>query len=412
MSSESNYNLSRAKSIEQEIKTNADTAERVIRGASEHEVINYLLQDIGDPIDVVHDKTDAVQKALLESELASFEQKQAIETRGDLSKDYSVLISDEIYNNAQAGLSIGKPVVLYGPTGTGKTTLAKKLALETSIGYTLHTASPSWTSQDIIGRVVPDYSDGDITYEKELGAVSEGVKRAEDYESPYAVILDEITRADISRIFGPLYTAIENPHQTIFTTDDGRSIELDPRVNIICTMNISDRTVNELDDAITRRFTMIEVQDYDEEAYSSLFEEWISNNLSHTSLKSKQADLSELFKHDYNSLNYGVDDETNGITQFGPMHYEDVVRFLSVVCDPDCDAAGGGSYVGNGDSAVGQAFATYIVPRLLNTASYPMVEQIRDHYYSVDEKFDSFDLSAAADKAAEHYQTRKKEMGQ
>ena len=410
--SSSTYSLDRAKSIEQEIRSNADTAERVIRGAESKEVVDYLLDGLEQPIDKIHEGIESVKRAILESDLPSFEQKRAVEVRGDEAKELDVLIPDEIYQNAQAGLAIGKPVVLYGPTGTGKTTLAKKLAIETSVGYTLHTASPSWTSQDIIGQVVPDYTGGEITYQKELGAVSEGVKRAEDYNSPYAVILDEITRADISRIFGPLYTAIENPHQTIFTTDEGRSIELDPRVNIICTMNMSDRTVNELDDAITRRFTMIEVRDYDEAARADLFRGWIDDHLSTTAIGSQTDRLVELFEYDYKILNYGADEDSTGITQFGPMHYEDVVKFLGIVCDPDSDSPGGGTYAADTDSAVGQAFATYIVPRLLNTASYPMVEEIRDHYYDVDSKFDEFDLSAAANKAASHYEARKKEMGQ
>lgn len=412
MSGKNNYDIDYARSIEQEIKSNADTAERVIRGATQEGVINFLLNDIEEPIDVIHEGFTSVRQAILESDLASFDQKRTVETRGDQAKDFDRLVSDDIYYNAQAGLSIGKPVVLYGPTGTGKTTFAKQLALETSIGYTIHTASPSWTSQDIIGQIVPDYSEGDITYRKELGAVSEAVKKTEEYDSPYAVILDEITRADISRIFGPLYTAIENPHQTIFTTDEGRSIELDPRVNIICTMNMSDRTVNELDDAITRRFTMIEVNEYSNEARSDLFNKWVDDYLTGTELDSQQQELVELFEQDHLSLNHGAEEDDMGITQFGPMHYEDVAQFLGVVCDSESQEPGGGAYVDRSASAVGEAFATYIVPRLLNTASYPMVEQIRDHYYRLDEDFDSFDLSAASEKAANHYEMRKKEMGQ
>ncbi|WP_233506136.1 AAA family ATPase, partial [Haloferax sp. Atlit-47N] len=209
---------------------------------------------------------------------------------------------EAVKKSALGALEAGKPVVLYGPTGTGKTTFAKQLALETSVGYTLETASPSWTKQDIIGRVEPNYNEDTISYRKEPGCVSEAVLRARDFDAPYSVIIDELTRADISKIFGPLYTAIENKHQTIFTTDDGRTIELDPEVNIICTMNMSDRTVNELDNAITRRFAMIEVSEYKEDDRRELFSTWTAQYL-YDSTAVKSGELQELFEEDYTRLN-------------------------------------------------------------------------------------------------------------
>ncbi|RDZ34471.1 ATPase, partial [Haloferax sp. Atlit-47N] len=211
-------------------------------------------------------------------------------------------VPEAVKKSALGALEAGKPVVLYGPTGTGKTTFAKQLALETSVGYTLETASPSWTKQDIIGRVEPNYNEDTISYRKEPGCVSEAVLRARDFDAPYSVIIDELTRADISKIFGPLYTAIENKHQTIFTTDDGRTIELDPEVNIICTMNMSDRTVNELDNAITRRFAMIEVSEYKEDDRRELFSTWTAQYL-YDSTAVKSGELQELFEEDYTRLN-------------------------------------------------------------------------------------------------------------
>jgi 5-methylcytosine-specific restriction protein B len=294
--------------------------------------------------------------------------------------------------------------VLYGPTGTGKTTFAKQLALETSVGYNLETASPSWTSQDIVGRIAPDYSEDSVSYRKEMGCVSEAVFRARKYDEDYSVIIDEITRADISKIFGPLYTAIENPHQAIFETEAGEIIKLDPDVNIICTMNMSDRTVNQLDNAITRRFAMIEISSYDKESAENLFSKWISNHLSGSKIDTGA--LQSLLYDDYDSLNYSSDGETDsGIIQFGPMHYRDVVVFLGEVTQED------GEYAGEPAEAVGQAFRIYILPRLLNTASYSQINDLIDHYRVLNEDYEEFELSPAIELATNTLNAEEQRMG-
>ena len=221
-----------------------------------------------------------IRRAVLQSSKAPLELKRAVITRGDDTPE-NVLVPEEVERNAKTALRTGKPVVLYDPTGTGKMTFAKQLALNHCVGYSLHTATPSWTAKDIIGGIGPELSGSSgyrsLNYAAELGAVSEGIKWARDFDIPYAVILDEITRADISQIFGPLYTAIENRIRRLsrlMTT-----IELDEDVSIICTMNMSDRTVNELDNAITRRFTMIELDEYEDDDRRTLFEGWLEENL-------------------------------------------------------------------------------------------------------------------------------------
>jgi len=240
-----------------------------IEQAESESVIEFLVED--HELDKKHDGERGlgqVRKAVLKSPLASDRLKRLVSFRGDETPE-EILVPEDVQRNAKVALEAGKPVVLYGPTGTGKTTFAKQLAKATSIGYDLNTATPSWTPSDIIGGISPDYTGDSVSYRTKLGCVSEGVRRARQFDSEYSVILDEITRADISKIFGPLYTAIENPHQTIFETDDGETIELDERVNLICTMNMSDRTVNELDNAITRRFAMIELDEYEDDKASS-----------------------------------------------------------------------------------------------------------------------------------------------
>lgn len=380
-----------------------------INNAEGNEVLDFLIRD--QQLDIHHEGERGIgqiRRAVLKSSEAPLDLKRVVSTRKD-STPSSVLVPDAAYRNAVTALRVGKPVVLYGPTGTGKTTFAKQLALEQSIGYTLNTADPSWTAKEIIGGIGPDLSTntvgGRLNYRTELGCVSKAVKKVREYDIDYSVIIDEITRADISQIFGPLYTAIENRHQTLIETDDGETIELDPRVSIICTMNMSDRTVNELDNAITRRFAMIEIDEYSGDNRATLFTDWIDEFLDGIPLIDENA-LFELFEQDYRGINDGSRTSTRGaIMRFGPMHYRDVAVFLGEALQDD------DLYMDNPGEAVGQAFRTYIVPRLLNAAAYPQIEQIKEHYNALDEEFEDYNLAPAADLAARQIEEEQRRMG-
>jgi 5-methylcytosine-specific restriction protein B len=408
-SSENGYTVEKAKENLNVLRTVDDQVVDAIESAANEDVLEYLIYE--QQLDIHHEGDQGVgpiRRAVLKSDKASRELKRTVITRGD-DTPQEILVPDDVERNARTALRTGKPVVLYGPTGTGKTTFAKQLALRHCIGYSLHTATPSWTAKDIIGGIGPKLTGStgmrSINYQTELGAVTEGVKRTRDFEVPYAVILDEITRADISQIFGPLYTAIENRNQTLIETDDGEAIELDEDLSIICTMNMSDRTVNELDNAITRRFAMVELDEYEDADRQALFEGWIEDNLGDIPLIESD-DILSLFEADYEGINHGSEEASRGpIMRFGPMHYKDVTVFLREALQDD------ELYMDNPEEAVGQAFRTFIVPRLLNSASFPQIEQIGEHYRALNKSFEMFDLSPAAELAGRELEEERRQMG-
>ena len=395
------YDRSEAEEFSGIIVNALSVATDFINQSSDPDALRYLVEDL--EIDRrVSGSNSMVQDALLTSTDTPFDVKQTVAQR-----NYNLgtsLVPESVRKNALTAIKVGKPIVLYGPTGTGKTYFAKQLALETCLDYSIHTATPTWTPADITGSIQPETEDGEIQYHRQAGCVSEGIEQANKYHENWGVIIDEITRADISQVFGPLYTAIEDETQEIFRTDDGESLRLTNDVKIICTMNMSDRTVNELDNAITRRFAMIELSRYGDSARASLFEGWIAELGADVDLDHDL--LYELFESHHQGINAGTTTSAeDGIMEFGPMHYKDVTQFLKHACGTD------GPYAGEETVAVGQAFATYIVPRLLNTTALPQINRVASHYETLNDQFEAFDLTPAIDLAHRQAKAEEREMG-
>jgi 5-methylcytosine-specific restriction protein B len=385
-----------------EIKTYIDAAEDAIEQAENVDSLTFLIEENKLDTQFEGDEREKIRETILTSSDISYSLKKIVGFRGrDIPE--KILVPDSVQANANTALEAGKPVVLYGPTGTGKTTFARQLSREYGIGYDIHTATPSWTDKNITGGIQPEFQGGQLRYRNRPGSVADAVLKCREYDEPYTLILDEITRADISRIFGPLYTAIEDPQQVIFETDDGTSVELDSDLNIICTMNMSDRTVNELDDAITRRFAMIQLDEYDLEDRQELFEAWATDFVSGTRIDADN--LVSLFEADYTGLNGESITAEDRIMQFGPMHYRDVAKFLEQGCKE------GGAFEENPYNAVGHAFETYIIPRLLNSANLSQVDEVLQHYEELNSQFSKYDLTPALTVIRKHRAKQRRQIG-
>lgn len=193
----------------------------------------------------------------------------------DLPDDDVVLKEvQEIIRGGSAG------VLLSGPPGTSKTWYARRLAAKLVNGDVSRVRfvqfHPSMGYDDFVEGYVPVVVEGATTFEVRkktfLQLVEVAVARAPD---PCVLVIDEINRGDVSRIFGELLTYLEPSYRNaVFRLAySGRATQLPRNLFIIGTFNPFDRSVVELDDAMDRRFDRIALEPSPEKLKEILLKE-------------------------------------------------------------------------------------------------------------------------------------------
>lgn len=162
--------------------------------------------------------------------------------------------------------------ILYGPPGTGKTFVAKKLARFLSLsggGGLVQTIQfhPAYGYEDFIRGIRPrtDEETDELRYEYVSGAFMAFCEKAEQMgeETRCVMIIDEINRADLARVFGELMYLLEYREEKVRIAG-GREFSIPLNVRIIGTMNTADRSIALVDHALRRRFAFLELKpDYE-----------------------------------------------------------------------------------------------------------------------------------------------------
>lgn len=174
-------------------------------------------------------------------------------TIGDATKQ---LIDDIV----QACESYGRKniIVLWGPPGTGKSFISLAAAQQFS-GHALFVKSiqfhPSYTYEDFVEGFRPN-EDG--KFEPQPGILQEWNARAiADPDNRYVLLIEELSRANISAVLGELLTYVEYRDRTFTTPITRQDIHVAANLVFLATMNPRDRSALELDDAVIRRMRII-----------------------------------------------------------------------------------------------------------------------------------------------------------
>lgn len=152
-------------------------------------------------------------------------------------------------------------VLLSGPPGTSKSYYAGLLAgkltqaeTEQSRFVQLHA---SYQYEDFMEGFSPK-EDGSGFRLRDGHLVDMCNKAMRHPEKTYVLVIDELSRADVGRVFGEALTYVEKSKRGIpFSLPSGRKISVPHNLYLIMTMNPMDKGVDEVDAAFERRFAKI-----------------------------------------------------------------------------------------------------------------------------------------------------------
>lgn len=171
-------------------------------------------------------------------------------------------------------------MIFYGPPGTGKTYVARQIAAHLAGddgSVEIVQFHPSYSYEDFVQGYRPR-PDGSAGFELRDGPLVRAARRA--LESPlgtHVLIVDEINRGNLAKVFGELYYLLEYRGEEMQLMYSDAPFRLPPNLWIIGTMNTADRSIAIVDGALRRRFYFVPFYPT-EPPVAGLLHRWLSQH--------------------------------------------------------------------------------------------------------------------------------------
>lgn len=202
-----------------------------------------------------------------------------------------VYITEDEYDKLVKLIKEKKNIILQGSAGVGKTYAAKRLAYSIigeidKVRVKMIQFHQSYSYEDFI----MGYRPNENGFELKEGVFYKFCKEAEkdegkDEGNEYFLIIDEINRGNISKIFGELFMLIENDKrgegealELIYKEEEDEKFFVPENLYIIGLMNTADRSLAMLDYALRRRFAFYDMKPaFDSEQFKK-YQNKLNNN--------------------------------------------------------------------------------------------------------------------------------------
>ena len=166
------------------------------------------------------------------------------------------------FHKIESLLKDKRQIVFYGPPGTGKTYVALELARHfagTEDRTDLVQFHPSYAYEDFVEGFRPADQNGQPGFQLREGPLKRIADKARaNPDTTHVLVIDEINRGNVARVFGELYFLLEYRDRKMSLQYSDVPFTLPKNLWFIATMNTADRSIALVDAALRRRFHFFE----------------------------------------------------------------------------------------------------------------------------------------------------------